>query len=252
MGGMSEKRRADTLVVEQGLAPSRAKAQALILAGQVFRGETRVDKVGALLPADVELRVEGTQRFVSRGGFKLEGALATLAVDPRDRVCADIGASTGGFTDCLLQHGAAKVYAVDVGYGQLAAKLAADPRVVVMDRTNARYLERSDFAEPIGLCVVDASFIGLAKLAPALSRIVAPGGLLLALIKPQFEAGRDEARRARGVISDPEVRARAIAGARDAVLEHGFELEGECDSTLPGPKGNLEYFVLARRVAAGA
>jgi 23S rRNA (cytidine1920-2'-O)/16S rRNA (cytidine1409-2'-O)-methyltransferase len=241
------RRRADQLLVERGLAESRARAQALLIAGCVFSGEQRVDKPGALLPADAPLAVRGGARFVSRGGDKLEGALRALSVEVAGRVCADIGASTGGFTDCLLQHGARLVYAIDVGHGQLAQRLRTDARVVVRERTNARFLEASDFDEPIELVVVDASFIGLDKLLPAIARVLAPGGRLLALVKPQFEAGREEARRARGVIRDPEVRQAAIGRAREATLARGFELLSECASCLPGPKGNLEHFLYAER-----
>ncbi|MCE7894797.1 MAG: TlyA family RNA methyltransferase, partial [Sorangiineae bacterium PRO1] len=199
------KLRADVALVERALAASRTQAQALILAGRVFSGERRVEKAGELLADDAELQVRGAPRFVSRGGDKLEGALTELAVDVADQVVLDIGASTGGFTDCVLQHGASRVYAVDVGHGQLAQKLRADPRVVVMERTNARHLSAASFPEPIGLVVVDASFIGIEKLMPAISAILPRAGRLLALVKPQFEAGRDAARRARGVIRDPEV-----------------------------------------------
>jgi 23S rRNA (cytidine1920-2'-O)/16S rRNA (cytidine1409-2'-O)-methyltransferase len=244
------RRRADQLLVERGLAESRTRAQALLLAGCVFSGEQRVDKPGALLPEDAPLSVRGQARFVSRGGDKLDAALDALSIDVAGRVCLDIGASTGGFGDCLLQRGARRVYAVDVGHGQLAHKLRADPRVVVRERTNARFLQASDFPEPIELVVVDASFIGLGKLLPAIARVLSERGQLLALVKPQFEAGREQARRARGVIRDPETRNAAIASARDATLAHGFQLLGECDSCLPGPKGNLEHFIHAARQSA--
>jgi 23S rRNA (cytidine1920-2'-O)/16S rRNA (cytidine1409-2'-O)-methyltransferase len=246
------KRRADQLLVDRGLAPSRSKAQALLLSGRVFSGEQRVDKPGALLDEAALLAVRGGERFVSRGGEKLEGALAALGVEVAGAVCLDVGASTGGFTDCLLQRGAAKVYAVDVGHGQLAQKLRDEPRVVVRERTNARHLEPADFSEPIDVVVVDASFIGLDKLLPAIARVLRPAGVLVALVKPQFEAGRDEARRSRGVIRDPVVRDAAIARARSAVSAAGFELANECDSTLAGPKGNVEHFLCARRMEASA
>lgn len=243
----SNKIRADLLLVERGLVASRAKAQALLLAGQVFSGTERVEKAGQLLPSDAPLRVVEPERFVSRGGYKLEGALKALAVDVAGRVCVDVGASTGGFTDCLLQSGARKVYAVDVGENQLAQRLRDDARVVVLDRTNARYLEMTHFAEPLEVAVVDASFIGIEKLLPSLARILPLGASLLALIKPQFEAGRREATRARGVIRDAALRAQLIEQARARVAEHGFDLLGGADSALPGPKGNVEYFVYARR-----
>ena len=240
------KKRADILLVERGLAPSRSRAHALLMSGAVFWGEQRVDKPGALLPADAELRLREGGRFVSRGGLKLEGALDALDLDVTDAVSVDVGASTGGFTDCLLQRGAARVFAVDVGHGQLADQLRNDPRVVVMERVNARHLQAADFDAPIDLAVVDVSFIGVDKLLPAIVRFLALGGHLLALVKPQFEAGREEAQRGQGVIRDEVVREAAIAQARAAIQTHGFELLGECDSCLPGPKGNLERFVLAR------
>lgn len=242
---MSGKKRADLLLVERGLAESRAKAQALLLAGRVFSGEQRIEKSGTLLSGDIELEVRGGERFVSRGGHKLEGALAELALDVTGLVAIDVGASTGGFTDCLLQHGAARVYAVDVGQGQLAQKLQDDARVIVMDRTNARHLEPAQFTEPIDLIVIDASFISLDKLMPALGRLLRPGGRLLAMVKPQFEAGREQARRHRGVIKDPALREAAIERARSAISAEGLHITAECDSSVPGPKGNVERFVLA-------
>ena len=241
------KQRADLLLVERGLATTRAQAQALLLAGRVYWGERRIDKAGVQLPREAEIEVRAEDRYVSRGGLKLEGALRALDVPVLGATCVDVGASTGGFTDCLLQHGAGKVYAVDVGHGQLAAKLRADSRVIVRERTNARNLVASEFEERVDLIVVDASFIGIEKLMPALARVLSPGAQLLVLVKPQFQAGREAARKARGVIRDPEVRRAAIAGARDAILGAGFELLGECDSSLPGPKGNLEHFVWAAR-----
>lgn len=218
------------------------------MAGRVFSGEIRVEKAGSMLASDCALAIRAGPTFVSRGGDKLAGALADLALSPQGCVCVDIGASTGGFTDCLLQRGAKKVYAVDVGHGQLADKLRRDPRVVCREGVNARYLVSTDFEEPIDWVVVDASFIGLEKLVGAISQIARSDGTLVALIKPQFEAGRDEVRRGKGVIRDPEVRQRAIEQATKAVREAGFELLGQCDCRVPGPKGNLEHFLSARRV----
>lgn len=240
------KQRADLLLVEQGLAESRARAQALCLSGRVFWGERRIDKPGTQLPADAELAVRGDTRYVSRGGLKLEGALRALAVEVHGKTCLDIGASTGGFTDCLLQHGARKVYAVDVGRAQLADKLRSDPRVLVREGVNARHLTRDDFEEAPALVVVDASFIGLEKLLPAIAAVLRPGGELLALVKPQFQVGRDEARRTRGVIRDPALREGAISAVREALADSGFEVLNGCDSTVPGPKGNVEHFLYAR------
>lgn len=241
------KTRADVRLVELGLSQNRTRAQAQILAGQVYLDTQRIEKAGELVPVDAALRLAEQERYVSRGGKKLEGALAELGLSVTGLVAVDVGASTGGFSDCLLQHGALRVYAVDVGHGQLAERLRQDARVIVMDRTNARHLDASDFPEPLGLAVVDASFISLDKLLPALALILPPGARLLALIKPQFEAGREAATRGRGVISDPEVRAQAIAQALRAVRDAGFTIAGDCPSCLPGPKGNLEHFVLALR-----
>lgn len=226
---------------------SRTKAQARILAGQVFWGSRRIDKSGELLPEDAELRVTELDRYCSRGGIKLEGALTDLRVDVTGLVAVDVGASTGGFTDCLLQHGAARVFAVDVGHGQLAEKLRQDARVVVMDRTNARHLTPESFSEPIQLTVVDASFISLDKLLPAIAGFSPAGSRLLALIKPQFEVGKAEAARGRGVISDTAVRDEAVQRALQGVASSGFELLADCPCRLPGPKGNIEHFVLAQR-----
>ncbi|MFO0588792.1 MAG: TlyA family RNA methyltransferase [Polyangiaceae bacterium] len=248
-----ERVRADMLLVTRGLAPSRTVAQALILAGQVHTPSARVDKPGTLLTADAEIAVREGPRFVSRGGDKLDGALAAMEPEGlllKDFVCADIGASTGGFTDCMLQRGAARVFAVDVGRGQLAQKLRSDPRVTVMEDTNARGLSAADFDAPIDLVAVDASFIGLGALAPALAQIARPGGHLVALVKPQFEAGRDAARKGRGVIRDEETRLGAIASARAALESAGFVVRMEVDSSVRGPKGNLERFVWARRDSA--
>jgi 23S rRNA (cytidine1920-2'-O)/16S rRNA (cytidine1409-2'-O)-methyltransferase len=242
--------RIDQLLVARGLAPSRARAHAIILAGEVFVGETRIDKAGALVPDDVEVVMRPTaQPFVSRGGAKLAGALDAFGLDVRDRRCLDLGASTGGFTDCLLQRGAACVVAVDVGYGQLAYKLRHDPRVVVMERTNARTLAVEDVGGAADLTVVDASFIGIAKLMPAIARCTRDGGDLVALVKPQFEVGRIHASRGKGVVRDEKLRADAVAAATEAIGAAGFDVTGQRDSVLAGPRGNREVFVLARRSA---
>jgi len=244
------KVRLDQLLLSRGLADSRARAQAVILAGDVFVGGARVDKAGALVAPDAPVEVRGAASpYVSRGGVKLAGALDAFALDVGGLRCIDLGASTGGFTDCLLQRGAARVVAVDVGYGQLAHKLRVDPRVVVLERTNARMLEPEDCAGPADLTVVDASFISLAKLMPAIARCTRPGGDLVALIKPQFEVGREVASRGKGVVRDETVRSGAIARAVEDVAAFDFDVVGQCDSSLPGPKGNREAFVRARRRA---
>lgn len=241
--------RVDALLVERGLAESLTQAQARLMAGKVTSSGVRVDKAGTLLARDAELSVAAGSRFASRGGDKLDGALGVFAVQGLDvagRACVDVGASTGGFTDCLLQRGAARVFAVDVGHGLLAQKLRADPRVEVRERVNAKGLSAADFPCRIDLVVVDASFIGLGQLARALAAILRPGGELVALVKPQFEAGREAATRGRGVIRDEAVRLAAIAEARAELEARGFVPIAEIDSAVHGPKGNVERFVYAR------
>lgn len=233
------------LVVERGLAESRARAQRLILAGLVYSGERRIEKSGELVAREAPLVVRKAERFVSRGGDKLDGALVSFGLDVTGATCADIGASTGGFTDCLLKRGARRVFAIDVGHGQLASELRSDPRVVVLERTNARYLALETLGEPCDVVVVDASFIGIEKLLSGITAVLRAQGTLVALVKPQFEAGKSEAARGRGVISDPAVRDAAIGRARDAIVTAGFEIVAEVDSALKGPKGNRERFVHA-------
>jgi 23S rRNA (cytidine1920-2'-O)/16S rRNA (cytidine1409-2'-O)-methyltransferase len=237
------KLRADKILVERGLAPTREKAQALILAGLVYLGEVRVEKPGHLLAQDAEPSVRGkTCPYVSRGGLKLESALVAFTPFLTGAVCADIGASTGGFTDCLLQHGASKVYAVDVGHGQLDASLRHDPRVVCLEGINARTLSHGFFPDRIDLVTLDASFISLKLLLPAV-RASAPKACLIALVKPQFEAGRLEAARGRGVIRDPEVQKRAVREVCDAAAALGYTHLGTVESPLRGPKGNVEFLI---------
>lgn len=241
-------RRADILIAERGLARSRSHAQELVRRGCVSVNGRPLTKPGALLREDAVLQVEGPSHdFVSRGGHKLHGALPRLGVSLRDKTVVDVGASTGGFTDCALQGGARKVYAIDVGQGQLDPRLRDDPRVVSWEGTNARDLDAARFAEPVDVVLVDAAFISLEKLAPALARILPVGAELVALVKPQFEVGAATARKSRGVIRNPAERSRAIASARGALESAGFEIRAECDSELAGPKGNVERFVYARR-----
>jgi 23S rRNA (cytidine1920-2'-O)/16S rRNA (cytidine1409-2'-O)-methyltransferase len=237
------KRRADLILVERGLFESRAKAQAAIAAGLVTAAGIRVARPSDTLAEDAEIVASAPHPYVSRGGVKLAGALDALAVDVEGIVAADFGASTGGFTDCLLQRGALRVYAIDVGYGQLHEKLRADPRVVVMERTNARHLVGSDLPEPVALVVIDASFIGLEKLLPA-AKELAPGGAIVAMVKPQFEVGPRGTKR--GVVTDPALRASAIESVAAAAQALGLEEVGRCDSTLAGPDGNLEAFLHLR------
>ncbi|HNT23497.1 MAG TPA: TlyA family RNA methyltransferase [Anaerolineales bacterium] len=238
------KTRLDLLLVARGLAESRALAQRLVMAGQV-----RVDGQVALKPAvqvaeEALVSVEQGPRFVSRGGEKLEAALAGFEVPSAGRVCADVGASTGGFTDCLLQHGAARVYAIDVGQGILDWKLRQDPRVVVMEGTNARYVE--NLPEPVSLVTVDASFISLKILLPVIAGWFSSAageerGEVLALVKPQFEAGRNEVKRGKGVIRDAAVHRQVLLDVLAFAQAHGFEVGGLLRSPLTGPKGNTEF-----------
>lgn len=243
---MAKKQRADLALVELGLAQSRERARALILAGQVFAGDRRIEKAGDLLALGTPLRVRGEDHpYVSRGGVKFAGALAVFGLDPSGIVAADIGASTGGFTDCLLQRGAAKVYAIDVGYGQLHDKLRRDPRVVVMERVNARYLKAESLPEQVDWVAIDASFIGLGKLLPGAKAILRDGGRVLALIKPQFEVGRESVGKG-GVVRDAAARSGAIASVVAGALAFGFTFEAQADAVLSGPEGNLEHFVSLR------
>ena len=242
------KQRADLLLVALGLAESRAKAQALILAGKVFTDARRVEKAGDLLPEGVPIEVRGQDHpWVSRGGLKLAHALTHFGLNPEGRICIDLGASTGGFTDVLLQHGAARVYAVDVGHGQLAWKLRQDPRVQVLEKTNARYLDASMIPEPIGALVCDASFIGLRTILPAPLTLCAPGAFAVALIKPQFEAGPGQVGKG-GVVRDPALHHSICAMITDwwAGLA-GWQVLGITESPITGPEGNKEFLIAARR-----
>ena len=243
----ARKERLDVLVVERGLAESRAKAQALILAGQVVVDDQRVDKPGALVPAESELRLKGeVLPYVSRGGLKLKGAIDRFQLDVRGKVAADIGASTGGFTDCLLQEGALRVHAIDVGYGQLHEKLRKDVRVRSRERVNARYLSAEDLPEQVGVVVIDVSFISLTQVLPAVLPFLDAGGLLIALVKPQFEVGRDRLGKG-GVVRDAQARQEAIDGVTAFVRERGLEVKGLMDSTVPGPAGNIEALLVAQK-----
>ncbi|MGH7281309.1 MAG: TlyA family RNA methyltransferase [Polyangiaceae bacterium] len=243
------KTRIDQLLVSRGLAPTRERAQALIMAGLVYVDDARIEKAGHAVAEDAEIDVRGGDHpYVSRGGVKLAGALDAFAVDPKGRVCLDLGASTGGFTDCLLQRGAAKVIAVDVGYGQLAHKLRVDPRVVVMERTNARALTAETIGGEVDLTVVDASFIGLALLLDAIYACTKKNGEVVALVKPQFEVGREEATKNRGVIRDDALRSETIARVRGEMISRRFEVLGESDSVIEGPKGNREAFLYAKKI----
>lgn len=239
--------RADQLLVERGLVESRARAQALILAGLVFSGERKIEKAGQALKADAPIEVRGRDHpWVSRGGVKLAHGLAHFGWDVAGAVAIDVGSSTGGFTDVLLTGGAVRVYAVDSGTNQLAWKLRSDPRVIVLEQTNARYLTPSEIPEAIDLVVCDASFISLAKVLAAPLGFARPGARLIALIKPQFEAGRAEASRGRGVIKDPEIHARVVEEICAAFVEFGANIMGTMESPITGADGNREFLVHAR------
>jgi len=242
------KRRADQLLVDRGLVESRTRAQALILAGKVWSGDRRVDKAGDPMAEDAALEVRGQDHpWVSRGGLKLDHALAEFGLKAAGRVCLDVGASTGGFTDVLLHHGAARVHAVDVGHGQLAWSLRNDPRVVVHERTNARYLTATQVPDPLDALVCDAAFIGLQTILPAPLALCAPGAWAVALIKPQFEAGPGQVG-AKGVIRDAAVHRAVCVRVRAwwAALPDWTVL-GITDSPITGPEGNREFLIAAQR-----
>ncbi len=236
------KVRLDKLLLEKKLAPTRQKAQALIAAGLVLVDDKLADKAGIMVEYSAEIRVKETCPYVSRGGYKLEAGLSFFRIDPTDFICLDIGASTGGFTDCLLQNGAAKVYAVDVGYGQLAWKLRQDPRVVVMERTNARNLTVADFKDRIDLAVIDASFISLKILIPPLITLFSEKISVIALIKPQFEVGRGKVGKG-GVVRDPALHQKVINEIIDFCKTLKLKSCGVTPSPILGPKGNKEFLI---------
>jgi 23S rRNA (cytidine1920-2'-O)/16S rRNA (cytidine1409-2'-O)-methyltransferase len=236
------KVRLDKLLLERKLAPTRQKAQALIAAGHVLVNDKLADKAGIMVDYSAEIKVKETCPYVSRGGYKLEAGLSFFRIDPTDSICLDIGASTGGFTDCLLQNGAARVYAVDVGYGQLAWKLRQDPRVVVMERTNARNLTVADFKDRIDLAVIDASFISLKILIPPLLPLFREKISVIALIKPQFEVGRGKVGKG-GVVRDPALHEKVINEIIDFCKTSKLQSCGVTPSPILGPKGNKEFLI---------
>lgn len=238
---MANKTRLDVLLVERGLQETRKKAQATIMSGLVFVRGQRVDKPGTAVPSDAEIEVRGNAlKYVSRGGLKLEKAMATFPIDLTGTTCGDIGASTGGFTDCMLQNGASKVYAVDVGYGQLAWKLREDPRVVCLERTNARYLTHEQVPEELDFASVDVSFISLKLILPPLCALLKDGGHAACLVKPQFEAGREKVGK-KGVVRDPDVHLEVLEHFLEHAKESGFTVLGITYSPIRGPEGNIEY-----------
>jgi 23S rRNA (cytidine1920-2'-O)/16S rRNA (cytidine1409-2'-O)-methyltransferase len=237
--------RLDDRLVQEGLADSRTRAQALIRTGRVLVDDVPVEKPGTRVRTESSVRVRGEERtYVSRGGEKLAGALADLGIDPTGLACLDLGASTGGFTDCLLRAGARRVVAVDVGYGQLDLRLRSDPRVVVLERTNARNLRREDVPEAVDLVTMDLAFISATKVLPVLPE-VAPDADVLVLVKPQFEVGREQVGKG-GVVRDDALRQRAVDAVRTCAEELGYTAAGQTESRLPGPSGNREIFLWLR------
>ena len=238
---MKIKKRLDVLLTEQMYADTRSKAQAIIMAGQVYVNGQKADKPGTAYEENVQIEVRGvTCPYVSRGGLKLEKALRDFGVKPEGFVCSDSGASTGGFTDCLLQQGAKKVFAIDVGYGQLDWKIRSDERVVVMERTNIRYVTPEDLGEPLDLSVIDVSFISLKIVLPAIKALLKPTGQVLCLIKPQFEAGKEKVGK-KGVVREPEIHQEVLDGFVETVTELGFTILGLTFSPVKGPEGNIEF-----------
>ena len=239
------KVRIDRLLVDRGLVESRERGHALILAGQVLVNGQKHDKAGALVPGDAEIRILGEiLPYVSRGGLKLAAALKEFGVSADGKVALDVGASTGGFTDCLLQHGAKKVYAVDVGYGQMAWKIRQDPRVVTIERVNIRAIETSLVPEPVDMAVIDVSFISLEKVVPSILQFLIPGAELVALIKPQFEVGREQVGKG-GIVRDEEARSTAVNRITEFIGSLGFAVRGVIPSPITGQDGNVEFLMYA-------
>lgn len=238
---MKNKERLDVLLVSRGLCESRSKAQAVIMSGEVYVEGQKADKAGAEFPVEAQIEVRGHAcPYVSRGGLKLEKALRDFGVDPTGFVCSDSGASTGGFTDCLLQQGAAKVFAIDVGYGQLAWKIRSDPRVVVMERTNIRYVTPEELGETLDLSVIDVSFISLRIVLPAIQKLLKPTGQVLCLIKPQFEAGKEKVGK-KGVVRDPAVHQEVLQDFVALADSLHFTIRDLTFSPVKGPEGNIEF-----------
>jgi 23S rRNA (cytidine1920-2'-O)/16S rRNA (cytidine1409-2'-O)-methyltransferase len=245
--GKVNKVRIDLLLVDRGLAESRERGQAMILAGQVLVNGGKQDKAGARVPEDADIRILGDQlRYVSRGGLKLEAALREFSVDVQGKLAIDVGASTGGFTDCLLQHGAGKVYAVDVGYGQMAWKLRQDPRVIVVERVNIRHIDPRLVPEPIDIAVIDVSFISLEKVVPSILQFLKPHAELIALIKPQFEVGKGQVGKG-GIVRDEDARTAAVERVSNFFGETGFGVRGVIPSPITGQDGNVEFLIHAVR-----
>ena len=238
-----KKERLDVLLVKRGLAESREKAKAIIMTGNVFVEEQREDKAGSTFAEDVQIRIKGTpMKYVSRGGYKLEKAMELWHVPLQDKLCMDVGSSTGGFTDCMLQNGAVKVYAIDVGTNQLAWKLRQDERVVSMEKTNIRYVTPEDIADPIDFSSIDVAFISLTKVLIPVWNLLKNGGRVVCLVKPQFEAGREKVGK-KGVVRDKKVHEEVVCHIMTYALSMGFEILGLSYSPIKGPEGNIEYLL---------
>ncbi|HSP45432.1 MAG TPA: TlyA family RNA methyltransferase [Chthoniobacterales bacterium] len=249
MSEKAKKSRLDLSLVERGLFPSREQAQRAIMAGEIRVGDAVVDKASVKVASDAAVSVHAGSKYVGRGGAKLEGALAHFGIQPNALIALDIGASTGGFTDCLLQQGVKKVYAIDVGHGQLAWKIRSDPRVIVREKLNARFLNRDDIPEPIDLCVADVSFISLTLILPNAFELITPNGMLLALIKPQFELKAADVSRG-GIVRDAALHEEAQRKIRDFILQAGHTVVGIVPSAITGTDGNQEFFICVRTKSA--
>lgn len=244
---MLNKKRLDVMLFERGLAQSREKARTVIMSGNVYVDNQKADKPGTLFKDDVKIEVRSPQiAYVSRGGLKLEKAIKTFGIDLNSKIAMDIGASTGGFTDCMLQNGAKKVYSVDVGYGQLDWKLRNDPRVINLERTNIRYIDESSVPDKLDFFSVDVSFISLRLVLPVARRFMAEKATAVCLIKPQFEAGRENVGK-NGVVRDKTVHESVVSGICEFVLKNGFDILGLDFSPIKGPKGNIEYLIYLQR-----
>ena len=241
------KIRLDKLLVERGISPTRERAKALIMSGSVVVGESSIDKAGTLVSADAKITIKGQDNpYVSRGGLKLKGAFEKFGINVKDLVAFDIGVSTGGFTDCLLQEGARKVYAIDVGYGQLAWKLRQDERVVVFERTNIRYFSGEGIEDEINMVTIDVSFISLKLVMPVVVKLISEDAVILALVKPQFEVGKGEVGK-KGVVRDPAIHKRVVDEIAEFARGLNLEIMGTCESPITGPAGNKEFFLYARK-----
>ncbi|MEF9959693.1 MAG: TlyA family RNA methyltransferase [Niameybacter sp.] len=245
---MADKERLDVLIANRGLAESRERAKAYIMAGVVYVNGQKEDKAGLKIDVTSNIEVRGKMRYVSRGGFKLEKAMAQFPITLNDKICMDVGASTGGFTDCMLQNGAVKVYAVDVGYGQLAWKLRADERVVCMEKTNMRYVTHTEIPDEIEFSSIDVSFISLTKILLPVYNLLKDGAEVAALIKPQFEAGREQVEK-HGVVKDSKVHKQVILKVWEYALSIGFSVHGLDFSPIKGPEGNIEYLIYLKKDA---